>query len=222
MRQDKQFIFALRKQGKSYSEIQKEIKISKSTLSVWFRDVDWSKHTKAKNSQKIYALSKERISKLNKARQQKLDLYYQKAEKEAEQEFEVFKNEPLFMAGLMLYAGEGDKVNKNIIRISNSEFYINKYFVKFSIKYLNFKRENIKCGLILYPDNNINECKKRWSFELGINESNFHKTQIIQGREKIKKLQYGVGMVIISNTFLKKKLMKWIEMCKVEIDAGII
>lgn len=217
MRQDKEIAFELRKKGKSYRKIQAELGMSKSTLCDWFRDVEWSRHVKVRNSTTVYTLSKERLEKLNQGRIEKLDLYYQKAEQEADEEFKIFKNEPLFMAGLMAYAGEGDKVNRHSVRISNSEFYIIQYFIAFTIKYLNFKRENMKCGIILYPDHNIDACMKKWSFELGIPESNFHKTQVIQGKEKTKRLQYGIGMVIISNTFLKKKLMKWIELSKLEI-----
>lgn len=215
MRKDKHIAFQMRKEGRSYREIHEELGVSKSTLSDWFRNIEWSKHATYRNSKINVILSKDRILKLNQARALKLKVLYETGEKEAIQEFEIFKHEPLFMAGLMAYAGEGDKTTRFNIRISNSEFYIHKYFINFSIKYLNFKRENMKCGLILYPDNDATVCLKKWSSELGIPEDNFHKTQIIQGKEKIKRLQFGTGMVIISSTFLKKKLLKWLELCKI-------
>ncbi len=222
MRKDKSIVFEMRKQGKSYRDIQKEIGVSRSTLTEWFKNELWSKHIQIINKSKNLSLSKDRILMLNKARNKKLALLYTRAEEEASIEFNLFKSEPLFMAGLMIYAGEGDKVNKNLIRISNCEFFIHKYFISFVEKYLNFKRENIKCALVIYPDHNIADCMEKWSFELKISLSNFHKTQIIKGKEKIKRLQYGTGMIIISNTFLKKKLMKWIELSKVQIDAGLV
>mgnify|MGYP003454868217 FL=1 len=214
MRKDKGIVFQLRKQGKSYREIQKKVDISRSTLSKWFKDEEWSKHLKYSNNTNNIILTKDRLLKLNKARSTKLDALYDRAEKEATEEFEAFKNEPLFMAGLMAYAGEGDKVTRFSIRISNCEFYIHKYFINFSEKYLDFKRENMKCALILYPDNVHEDCLVKWSTELKIPRQNFYKVQIIQGKEKTKRLQFGVGMVIISSTFLKKKLMKWLELCK--------
>lgn len=217
MRQDKNIAFNLRKQGKSYREIQKELGVSRSTLCDWFKNIEWSKHAKNTNNNKNVILSKERLVRLNAGRKAKLDAYYAEAEEQAIKEFEIFKNEPLFMTGLMAYAGEGNKMDKNHIKISNSEFYINKFFIEFSVKYLGFKRENMKCALILYPDNDIEQCIERWSNEIGISRANFYKTQIIQGKEKIRRLQFGVGMVIISNTFLKKKLMKWLELCKESI-----
>lgn len=214
MRQDKNIVFELRKQGKSYREIQKELGISRSTLCDWFKNEEWSKHIKYKNNTNNIILTKDRLLKLNQARMVKLNALYERAEKEATEEFKLFKHEPLFMAGLMVYAGEGDKVTRHNIRISNCEFYIHKFFIDFSEKYLDFKRENIKCGLIIYPDNNAENCLSKWSTELGIPIQNFHKVQVIQGKEKTKRLQFGIGMVIISSTFLKKKLLKWLELCK--------
>ena len=118
MRQDKQFVFELRKQGKSYREIQEKTSISRGTLCAWFKDIEWSKHIRYENNGKNITLSKERLKKLNNGRKIKLDSYYQKIEKEAEKEFRVFKDEALFMAGLMLYAGEGDKRSRNVSKIS--------------------------------------------------------------------------------------------------------
>jgi hypothetical protein len=142
---------------------------------------------------------------------------YEEVAKEAEKEFILFKKEPLFTAGLMIYAGEGDKRNQNNSRISNSEFYIHKIFINFALKYLKINKENIKISLILYPDLGVEECISKWSNELDIPRLNFYKTQIIQGKEKTKKLQYGVGISIISSTVVvKKKILKWLEICEKE------
>jgi hypothetical protein len=213
MRKDKAVAFKLRRDGKSYREIQKEIKISRSTLCDWFRDEEWSIHIKNINKAENSIKTKSRILKLNEHRKENLRVLYQEAENKATQEFEVFKNDPLFMAGLMIYSGEGDKRSPNNSRVSNSEFYIHKIFIKFSEKYLNIKKENIKIGLILYGDMDVSVCLKKWSEELDISNSNFYKTQIINGREQKKRLQYGVGISIISSiVVVKKKILKWLEL----------
>ena len=165
MRKDKNIAFELRKEGLSYREIQMQLGVSKSTLCDWFKNEEWSKHVKHKNNSSNIILIKDRMLKLNEARSKKLSALYDRAEKEAVAEFELYKGEPLFMAGLMLYAGEGDKVTRFNIRMSNCEFYLHKFFISFSEKYLDFKRENIKCGLILYPDNDVEDCLSRWYSE---------------------------------------------------------
>lgn len=213
MRQDKDLAFKLRKDGKSYRDIHKELGVSRSTLCEWFKDAEWSKHIKKSNTTKNIILSSERLKLLQEGRNKMLKDKYNKVELEAEKEFLVFKNDPLFMAGLMIYAGEGDKRSDHNSRVSNSEFYIHKIFIRFAEKYLDIKREKVKISLILYPDLNVSDCIDKWSLELNIPRINFYKTQIIKGKEKTKKLQYGIGTSIISSTVvIKKKIRKWLEL----------
>jgi hypothetical protein len=213
MRQDKDSVFKLRKDGKSYRYIRKETGISMGTLCEWFKDEDWSKHIKKSNTDKNTTISIERLKLLQDGRNIMLKDKYKNVELEAEKEFHIFKKDPLFMAGLMIYAGEGDKRSHNNSRVSNSDFFIHKIFIKFAEKYLDIKRENVKISLILYPDLDIETCINKWSSELNVVNLNFYKTQIIKGKEKTKRLQYGIGTSIISSTVVvKKKILKWLEL----------
>ncbi len=213
MRPDKSIIFQLRKEGKSYRQIQEETGVSRSTLCDWFHNEEWSKHLKHKNTSLNTKISTERLARLNNDRLKRLLLEYEKAEKEASVQFDYFKKDPLFMAGLMIYAGEGDKRSRNISRITNTEYYLHKIFIKFSEKYLYIPRESIKLALIIYPDNDMDACINSWSKELSIKKENFHKTQIIQGKEKTKRLQNGIAISIISNTVIvKKKILMWLKL----------
>jgi hypothetical protein len=214
MRHDQPKAFELRKEGKTYREIEKILGTSRSTLCDWFRNEDWSKHIKKSNTDKHIKLSVERLQKMNAGRRIMLDKKYKDVEEEAIKEFELYKNDPLFVAGLMLYAGEGDKMTQGVIRLANTDFSIHRVFLKFIKKFTKTTPENIKFSILLYPDLNIEECKIKWSNELSIPISNFHKPQVIMGRSKIRRLHFGVGSTIISNSFLKKKILNWIEMSK--------
>ncbi len=214
MRHDQPQAFELRKQGKTYREIEKLLGVSRSTLCDWFRNEEWSKHIKKSNTNKHIQISIERLKKLHEGRRLMLENKYRKVEEDAEKEFEIYKNDPLFMGGLLLYAGEGDKRSRNLTRLSNSEFYLHLVFIRFSEKFLNIGKDNIKVWLLLYPDHDIEKCIEIWSEKLGIKRINFNKSQVTQGKSKLRKLQYGVGNSIISSTSLKKKMMKWIELCK--------
>jgi len=215
MRHDKLKIFELRKQGKTYREISKEMDISLSTLSTWFKNEKWSQGIKKINKEIHIRNSLKHLKRINNERHILLEIKYKKLELEAEQEFKIHKDDPLFMAGLMLYAGEGDKSSRNLIRMSNSEFYLHLVFIRFSQKFLNIGRDKIKVWLLLYPDHNIQESENIWSKKLGIPRLNFNKSQVIMGKSKQRKLQCGVGNSIISSTGLKKKIMKWLELCKI-------
>lgn len=214
MRKDKEIAFHLRKEGKTYKEIQNVLRVSPSTLSFWLSNEEWSKHTKKINTEKHIIRSTEHMRKMNEGRNLMLEKKYKKVEEDAEKEFEVYKSDPLFMAGLMVYAGEGDKTNRFNIRLANSEFYLHLVFIRFSEKFLDVKRDKIKVWLLLYPDHNIKENIEIWSKKLNIPIENFNKSQVILGRETKRKLQYGVGNSIISSTSLKKKMLKWLELCR--------
>ena len=131
MRHDKIQAFELRKQGKTYREITKTLGISLSTLSGWLKDEKWSQDIKKINKEIHIKTSTAHLKRLNDKRRIFLQEKYKKVEEEAEKEFEVYKNNPLFMAGLMVYAGEGDKTSRNLTRISNSEFYLHLVFIRF-------------------------------------------------------------------------------------------
>ena len=212
MRQDREKVFELRREGKSYREIQNLVGISRDTLCKWFKNEEWSNHIKKSNTEKQVKISIERLKKLHEGRRIMLEKKYRQVEEEAIIEFEIYKNDPLFTAGLMLYAGEGDKASRNLVRLSNSEFHLHLVFISFSGKFLKVGRDKIKVWLLLYPDHSIEECLDFWSGKLKIDKKNFTKSQVILGKEKSRKLQYGVGNSIISSTSLKKKILKWLEL----------
>jgi hypothetical protein len=224
MRQDKEYIFKLRQEGKSFREIQKETGVSRATLSTWFKDIVWSKHLSEEHKQKNIGASKERMTRMGMVRRLKLQYQYALVEAEAAKEYEEYKNQSLFWAGLMIYAGEGDKRTKHIIRVSNSEFYIHRIFIDFASTYLKVPKDKFKVGILLYPDLDLSICLTAWKGRLNLEDKQFYKPHLINGKSK-KRLQYGIGMSIISSTALKKKLLKWLLLAENEqfgIDAVIV
>lgn len=217
MRKDKIKAFQLRKQGKSYNEINEILGISKSTLSAWFKGERWSFVIKNEIIKKTKIRNIDRMKKMNLARKDRLNILYKEARAEAKNEFKLFKKDPLFISGIMLYLGEGDKSrNSGIVRISNVDFPIIKIFFIFLIKFCKIDKDKIKFWLLLYSDNDEKECKVKWNKETGIPLNNFYKTQVIKGRHKTKRLIYGVGNIIISNKRLKEKILEWIRLSEEE------
>jgi lambda repressor-like predicted transcriptional regulator len=217
MRTDKNAIFAMRNKGWSFRKIEKESGISRSTLSKWFKNVSWSKHLVRKNSKELAKISQERMIKMNMVRRIKLDYVYAKTLDDADKDYKKFKTNPLFISGLVLYASSGEMTTNNITKISSTEFYLHRIFTSFSLKYLAVKKEDIRVGLVLYPVHDQDECLNKWSKELGVQKANFHKIKIILGKKTSKKLQYGIGMSIISSTItVKIRLQRWIELLKSE------
>lgn len=208
----------LRKNGSSYNFIAKEIGVSKSTLSIWFADSDWNSVALTQNKTRNLVESTQRLVRINKEKTLNLADRYKKAEVDAIKEFELFKNDTLFIAGIMLYFGEGDKSKlSGLIRIGNIDAPIIKIFVKFLLKYCNIPINKVKFWLLSYPDLDTDRCLSWWLRELKLSKNNVYKTQIIQGRHKTKRLLYGVGNIILSSKVLKIKILKWVELASKEL-----
>ena len=201
----------LRRDGFSYSDIVKEIKVSKGTLWYWFSKYEWSQEVRLKNSEKTKAEATKRLLKYVDERRVQLSLLYENAKLEAEKEMIIFRYDPVFIAALMLYLGEGDKSSKgHSLRIGNIDPAVLNIFIKFLSQFCKVDSFKIKFWLLCYPDHNVELCENWWSERLSISKDHFYKTQIIQGRHKSKKLPYGVGNITIGGKRLKVKVLHWI------------
>lgn len=217
MRMDKKEAFQLRKQGKTFSEISKNLGVSKGTLSFWFKNIDWSKEISEKNF--VFNYSPEKLDLMYRARRRKLDEYYDKAKFEAEQECLKHINKPLFIAGIMLYLGEGDKRSQGNVRIANSDYKVISLFLRFLTAFGGINEEKIRAWLLLYPDLDEDRTKEFWKKKGGLSKVKFNKSMVIIGKEKINKLKYGVCYLGVSNRFLKEKMLFWMEFLPEKILA---
>ena len=147
-----------------------------------------------------------------------LENKYNKIIEEAKDEYSIYQNNPLFTAGLMLYAGEGDHLSKGAIKFTNIDFGLHKVFISFCLTFLKINMESIKLSVLLYPDLDINNCVNKWKTELGISNQNIYKPQVITGKLKTRKLHFGVGTSIILNSFLKHKILFWIDQSKIDLS----
>ncbi len=209
--------FKLREKGKSYREISNKLEISRSTVSCWFKNVKWSNEIKKKLERSARVKSRESLIKFLKIRKDKLTKFYNQAEKEAKSYFYKNKNNVLFISSLALYWGEGDKGFKNgRIKLSNIDPEMIVIFRKFLLENIEVEKEKIKAWILLYPDINPQKALYYWSKNTGIPKNNFSNSIVIKGRHKTKRLSYGVCNIYVTNKYLKKKIITWIDLYKKE------
>jgi hypothetical protein len=217
MRIEKQEAIKLRKSGKSYEEIRKALAISKSTLSDWFSNESWSRDiTRFLNKENAEA-SVRRLLMLNREKKSHLNNLYAQARGEAEEEFLFLKYDPLFISSMMIYWGEGDKATRGQVRVSNSDPEMIKIFLNFLYKVCGTSSPRIWINLLVYPDNDVKKVEKFWRDFLKVDSDCFQKTTILQGREKTKRLEYGICSVGISSRYLKEKMLVWLKLLKDEL-----
>jgi transcriptional regulator with XRE-family HTH domain len=203
---------SLRKRGFTLEEIAKYCDISKSTASVWLKNEAFSADVTKQNVKRAGAENAKRLKLINKARTTERASRYKEVVRSAEVGFKHYQNDPLFIAGIMLYIGEGDNRHRRLIRIANARMEVHKVFIRFAQEFLGVEKEKIHFWILLYPDLDEEVCMKKWSKTIGIPYPQFYKNQVIQGKSNKQILHYGVGNTIIGSTTLKYKLNRWIEL----------
>lgn len=213
MRKDKEKAIELRKAGFSYKKIKAELGISVSTLASWFKNEPWSQEIKTHLSKEVSLSNPKALTAMAEANKARWKLTHEEYRSAAVREFEKLKNDPLFIAGLMLYWGEGDKVLKNcVVRLGNSEPEMIRIFNLFLTKTLRITPDRIFAWLLLYPDLVDSVQKNFWAKATGLSISQFKKSIYIKGRHPTKRLSYGVCTVYVSSRALKERMLKWLEL----------
>jgi hypothetical protein len=213
MRNDQHLAYKLRRQGKSYKQIKKELGIASSTLSNWFAQLEWSQAIKTDLTRRAAYIATKRLRKSIQERKVIWERNREEARQAARRAFATLIKNPLFIAGIMLYWGEGDnKIENGLVRLSNTNQHMIRVYTRFLLEICAVPPEKLRVGMILYPDLKEAACRNVWSEATGLPKEQFHKTQYIQGRHPSKRLSHGICMISTSNRLLKEKIVVWIDL----------
>jgi len=200
----------LRKQGRSIRDIESELKIPRSTLSGWFKNIELKKSQKKILEQKHQkALIKARKGAVKWHNKQKADRILV-AEIEAEKTLNkiLINDEILELSLAMLYLGEGTKAGTKT-SMGNSDPLILKLFLKSIQNLYNLKIDSISFYLHLRADQNPELMKKYWSKELKVPIKRFRKVSIDKRTIKTKTYSHYKGVCVIDcgNVAIQRKLV---------------
>lgn len=217
MRNDQHLALKLRKGGASYGEISKKLDIPKSTLNAWFKNLDWSNEIKKTLTEKAIRTSRKRIKRVIATNRKKWEEWRSNLREEAKKEFKVFQFNSLFIAGVMLYWGEGDQNLKYPVRLTNVNDKMIVLFKKFLLEICKAKKEDIFLSLFIYPDINEEKCKQFWQEKIKVKQ--FDKVQVIYGKHPTKRLENGICSIRVKKSVgLKEKIVIWINLLSDELS----
>lgn len=211
---DRQKAIELRKKGKTYGQIKKELKVAKSTLSDWLSQYPLSKEqlislNKNRKYTRQVAIEKTRIVKQNK-RNARIRATYEDQKKY----WVSLSKRELELAGLFLYWGEGAKRLNGSVKINNTDPLVVKFTLYWYLKGLNIPKKKIKIELHLYSDMDIKREMQYWSGQLRLPLSHFRKPYIKEStRVNIDHKGFGHGTcgLVVDDVRLKEKIMMAIE-----------
>ena len=161
----------MRRAGWSYRDIIRSLSVSKSTLSLWLRDIPYQPN------KTVLKRVNDALMKTVMARHQVKLNSLSEAKTWAAQQFANFTQRDLMMVGLGLYIGEGSKRDE-VIHLMNSDPAVLNLAVRWIVDILGVPLQNLRVVVHIYPDNSEQEAKKFWSKSTGIPLHQFGKTQV--------------------------------------------
>jgi hypothetical protein len=209
----------LRKIGKSYSEILKDIPVAKSTLSLWLRSVSLSKRQKQNLTlKKLQACWRGgEVKKGDRIKRSKEII------NQAKKEIGKITDRDLWLAGIMLYWAEGSKQKETnvsvAVKFSNSDPIMLCFFIMWLKKYLKILDDEIVFEMFIHENHRgkKDDFINYWSKTLGYPVSKFDriyykKHNLKTNRKNIRDKYHGqMAIMVKKSTDLNRKITGWIE-----------
>jgi transposase-like protein len=198
-------------QNFSYTKIRKKLGVPKSTLSYWLNEFPLSAEKIEELQKKGWEKGEASREKFRQTMRKQREFKYNEMYKTQLNRLKNLSEDTFFIAGLMLYAGEGDKKNPNRINIANTDPLAIKFFIKWLSVCLDIPKERIRVQLHLYENMKINKEKSFWIKQLGLAEKQFYKSSI----RKLKKssfsyrdsFRHGTCSLYVLDTTKKREVM---------------
>lgn len=223
----------LRKQGLSYSDIQKRTKVPKSTLSLWLRGVELDESQKTRLENRRLETAKTNARK----RMSRISEMIEEIKISSAQDIKEISKRELWLMGIILYwrerASSGNETDIwNGVRFTSSDPYLLKFFIKWLHEAGGIKDEEIKFDIFISEDKkasleSIKEVVRYWSKILEFPKENFlnhiyfqkkysrKRTQPGQKKRKTnipKNSQFGILRVRVrGSSMLARQIAGWIK-----------
>jgi hypothetical protein len=162
---------ALRRLGLSYGEIMELIPVPKGTLAGWCRAI-----VLTPEQQEAIRARTGSWKGVPRDTQRKRRAEIERIRADAEEEVSALIQEPLWLAGTVMYWAEGGKT-RNSLRMTNSDPSVLRLFIRWVATYL-AQEPSFVLHLHLHEGNDDSLAKSHWESELGLNGVDFYKTYI--------------------------------------------
>ena len=222
---EKEIAIQMRRKGKTYSEILAKVSVSKSTLSLWLRDVGLSKKQKQTITQKRIEAQKKGAEAMRQKRIKSTKEIHIKAEKEIG---ELTERE-LWLIGIALYWAEGAKeksYGKPSARVifGNTDLQMIRLYLTWLIRSCGVDKSRIRLSLYIHKNSKerIEYVTRYW--EDGIKDivpkkieyTYLKKHNPKTVRKNAKNKYYGTLHIVVSaSTNLGRQIQGWTKgICK--------
>ncbi|UNO41590.1 helix-turn-helix domain-containing protein [Streptomyces sp. MST-110588] len=177
----------LRAQGMTYNEIVERLGVSKSSVSLWVRDLP----KPAPRPEHLERMREARWAPYRKER----DELRERTKKEAQGEVGELTDRDLFIAGVALYWAEGGKdkpyARRELVRFINSDPDVISLFLKW-LELMGVTRERMHFNVSIHESADVAAAEKYWSELVGVDASLFNKTVLKRHRPTTNRKNTGL------------------------------
>lgn len=211
-KKEKDLAHIMRKEGKSIGNIAQKIGVSKSSVSLWVRDVvltEKQRKTLNSNGFSVDAIEKRRISRIENTKK-----HHNKIFNLAKKDVNNLSQRDLWLIGTALYWGEGGKTVKSLVRLSNSDPIVIQIMMRFFKEVCSVPSAKFRGHVHTFSHLNTQIAEKYWSRISGIPQKRFFKTYAKPSKASLHKkdsLPYGTFQIYVCDTELFLTIMGWIE-----------
>ncbi|HYZ98076.1 MAG TPA: hypothetical protein VE575_04950 [Acidimicrobiales bacterium] len=197
---------ALRAQAWTLNEIVAELGVSKSSVSVWVRDVPFDEATRAARAGANRNRGA-RVTRRHRQREEKLAQIERLAAAGRERIGEL-SDRDLLIAGIALYAGEGEKTD-GIVKFANSDPRMIAVFCAWLRRFFDVDETRLRVRLYLHEGLDLDTANAFWSELTGIPLSQFHAPYRAEPDPSIRRAKHPLGCPAVrySSTALHREIM---------------
>lgn len=209
----------LRESGMTYSEIMERVPVAKSTLALWFKEVNLSIPQKQKITEKRLKAGLRGAMKKKTDRILRMENIISKSQKEVGK----ITEREMWLIGTILYWAEGSKEKEWNPGTGVSFINMDKNMIKVFLKWLYFcgvKRNEIRFDLYIHKNNEyrIEEIKKYWSKVCNLPVSSFQKIYFKESKMKTRRKNisddqyFGILKITVKqSSILLRRITGWIS-----------
>jgi transcriptional regulator with XRE-family HTH domain len=201
-----------REEGAAVGEIAQRLGVSKSSVSLWVRDIELSEAQRQALLQRNPAYNRQLSGWTKMAARRRV-------ERRAFQDdgrSRAREGDPMFIAGCMLYWAEGAK-SRNQLQFANADPEMARFFVDFLRRYFGLSDE-IRITCRLYADHlaRQKEVEDFWLETLALPRTALRKSVVnvyskYSKRRRVGNLPYGTCHVVVSRTWLTQTIFGAIQ-----------
>jgi AcrR family transcriptional regulator len=191
-----------REEGAAINEIARRVGVSKSSVSLWVRDIDLTDEQRQALLERNPAYNRQHSgwTKVAQRRRAQRVAFQEDGRRRAR------RRDPGFVAGCMLYWAEGSK-DRNQAQFTNADPVMARFFVDFLKVHFELRGADIRITCHLYADHLAQQTKieQYWLDALGLPRESLRKSVVnvyskYSKRKRVGNLPFGTCRVVVSRT----------------------